>query len=70
MQIMKNKLLKLLFNFDRYINTFFLHKELSLLKVEDIYTTNLLSFVNECRARRSAPVFHDHFSVYMNLNMR
>ena len=64
MQIMQNKLLKLLFNFDRYTNTIFLHKELSLLKVEDIYTTNLLSFVNECRARRSAPVSHDYFSVH------
>ena len=64
MQIMQNKLLKLLLNFDRYTNTIFLHKQLSLLKVEDIYTTNLLSFVNECRARRSAPVFHDYFSVH------
>ena len=38
---------------------------LNMLKLR-IYITNLLSFVNKCRATwaRSAPVFHDYFSVH------
>lgn len=63
LQTMQNKLLKLLFNLDHYTPTDFLHKQLTLLKVKDIYITNLMSFVNECRAKRCSPIFHNYFSL-------
>ena len=60
---MQNKLLKLLLNLNRRTPTTELHKTLSILKVEDIFKSNILSFVNECRSGRCSPVFCDYFSV-------
>ena len=46
LQVIQNKLLKLLLNFDRRTSTNELHHQLSLLKVVDIHNVNVLSFVN------------------------
>ena len=54
-QVMQNKLLKLLLNLNRRTPTTELHKTLSTLKVEDIFKSNILSFVNECRSGRCSP---------------
>ena len=45
LQVIKNKLLKLLLNFDRRMSTNELHQQLSLLKVVDIHIVNVLSHV-------------------------
>ena len=52
LQVIQNKLLKLLLNFDHRMSTNEIHQQLSLLKVVDIHTVNVLSFVNECRCGR------------------
>ena len=51
LQVMQNKLLKLLSNNDQRLSTNELHQQLSLLKVVDIHTVIVLSYIdiNECR---------------------
>ena len=46
-QIMQNKLIKLLLRLRRMTPTSQLHMHLNILKVSDIYKSNVLSFVNE-----------------------
>ena len=40
-----------------------LHQQLSLLKVVDIHTVNVLSFVNECRSGRCPTLFSSYYHV-------
>ena len=61
LQVIQNKLLKLLLNFDRRTSTNELHQQLSLLKVVDIRNVNLLSFVNECRSGRCPTLFSNYY---------
>ena len=63
LQVIQNKLLKLLLNFDRRTSTNELHQQLSLLKVVDIHNVNLLSFVNECRSGRCPTLFSNYYHV-------
>ena len=46
LQVKQNKLLKLLLRLDPYTGTNFLHSELNILKVKDLYNTSLLLFVH------------------------
>ena len=46
-QIMQNKLLKLLLKWDRRTPTDLVHYHLSILKINDMHTAKILSFVNE-----------------------
>ena len=62
-QVMQNKLLKLLLNLDRYTPTNILHSNLSVLKVEDIFKCNIVSFVNECRSNRCPDVFKNYYKI-------
>ena len=57
LQVMQNKLLKLLLKLDYRTSTNLLHFHMSLLKIADIHTVNILSFVNECRAGRNPDIF-------------
>ena len=50
LQVIHNKLLKLLLHFDRRTSINELHQKLFLLKVVDIHNVNLLAFVIECRS--------------------
>ena len=63
LQVIQNKFLKLLLNFDRRMSTNELHQQLSLLKVFDIHTINVLSFVNECRSGRGPTLFSSYHHV-------
>ena len=63
LQVTQNKLLKLLLNFHCRIFTNELHQKLSLLKVVDIHTVNVLSFVNECRSGRCPTLFSSNYHV-------
>ena len=62
LQVIQNKLIKLLLKFDLGTFTNELHHQLSLLKVVDIQNVNVLSFVNECRSGRCPTLFsnYDH----------
>ena len=63
LQVIQNKLLKLLLNFDHRMSTNEIHQQLSLLKVVDIHTVNVLSFVNECRSGRCPTLFSSYYHV-------
>ena len=54
---------KTIVKFDRRMSTNVLHQQLSLLKVVDIHTVNVLSFVNECRSGRCATLFSSYYHV-------
>ena len=49
--------------FDRRMSTNDLHQQLSLLKVVDIHTVNVLSFVNECRSGRCSTLFSSYYHI-------
>ena len=63
LQVIQNNLLKLLLNFDCRMSTNLLHQQLSLLKVVDIHTINVLSVVNECRSGRCPSLFSSYYHV-------
>ena len=56
-QVMQNNLLKLLLKLDYRTSTSLLHYNMTLLKIADIHTVNILYFVNECRAGRNPDIF-------------
>ena len=63
LQVIQNKLLKLLLNFDRRTSTNELHHQLSLLKLVDIHNVNVFAFVNECRSGRCPTLFSNYYHV-------
>ena len=63
LQVIQNKLQKLLLNFDRRTSTNELHHQLSLLKVVDIHNIKVFSFVNECRSGRCPTLFSNYYHV-------
>ena len=60
---MQNKLLKLLMRIPFRTPTNILHWNAKILKVKDIYKTNLLSFVNTCLIGDCPDYFKYYFSV-------
>ena len=64
LQVMQNKVLKLLLKLDYRTSTSLLHHNMTLLKIADIHTVNILSFVNECIAGRNHDIFNNYFTVY------
>ena len=56
LQVIQNKLLKLLLRLDPYTSTNLLHRELNISKVKDLYNTSLLLFVHRaCKSTRRLP---------------
>ena len=71
LQIIQNKLLKLLLQRDRLTPTDILHKDLNILKVHDIYKVNILCFVNKCLLGQCPPIFENYYHTRNNsYNMR
>ena len=64
-QIMQNKLLKLLLRIDYRTHTSALHKGLNILLVKDIYEANILSFVNDCLTGNCPDYFAQYFSYHV-----
>ena len=56
-----NKLIKLLFNKSPYHGTNEMFKELSMLKIKDIYEANVLKFVYKCINEPNTPIFRTYF---------
>ena len=70
-QIMQNKMLKLLLKWDRRTPTDFVHYHLSILKINDMHTAKILSFVNECRSGRVPDIFVNYYKIReTGLNLR
>ena len=63
LQVMPNKLLKLLLKLDYRTSASLIHYNVALLKIADIHVVNILSFVNECRAGRNPEIFKNYFTV-------
>ena len=63
MQIVQDKLLKLLLKLDRRTSMNQLHRDISLLKVTDIHGVSMLCFVNNCWATRCPETFYDYYQV-------
>ena len=63
---MQNKMMKLLPRLRRMTPTNELHMPLNILKVSDIYKSNVLSFFNENLSRRSPDIFENYFKWYIN----
>ena len=61
-----NKLMKLLLRLRRKTPTNELHMHLNILKVSDIYKSNVLSFVNEILSGRSPDIFKNYFILKNN----
>ena len=60
-QVLQNKLLKLILRKDSRTPTNDLHQELHLLKVKDIQKMKILCFVNNCLLGSCAPSFNNYF---------
>ena len=60
-QIMQNKLLKLLLQMDRLTPTNILHKNLNILKINDLYKCSILSFVNDTQIGKCPRIFEKYF---------
>ena len=63
---MQNKLLKLILHREVLTPTNDLHRELNILKVNDIFLSNTLTFVN-CCLRGDYPVYFRDYYVYRNV---
>ena len=60
-QVIQNRLLKLLLGMDRMTSTNLVHRYLHVLKVKDIYSINILCFTNNCILRRCPAIFENYF---------
>ena len=63
LQSKQNQLLKVLFNKDWFYNTNLLHKEGRLLKVNDLHSLRILTFVRKCLNKETIPLFHEYFTL-------
>ena len=61
LQIIQNKLLKLVLRMDRMTPTNTLHAHLQLLKITDIYKVKVIVFVNNILLGKCPDVFNDYF---------
>ena len=61
LQIVSNKLLKILFNMSPFHSTNQLHKELDILKVKDVYKSCVLKFVFLCLNHTPLRMFNNYF---------
>ena len=63
LQIMQNKLMKLILKFDMRTSTYYLHSTLKILKVEDIYLCNVVVFANKCLSGDCPNIFKEYFKI-------
>ena len=66
-QTLQNKLMKMLLQLHYRTPTDDLHAMLNILKVNDMFKTNILSFFNRCLLFDVPPVFYDYFK-YQEVN--
>ena len=63
LQVMQNKLLKLVLCLDRRFGTDELHASYNILKVKDVQHVNILSFVNKCLTGDCPEYFNGYYTV-------
>ena len=62
LQVIQNKLMKLLTKKERRYSTNLLHTELDILKVQDIHKHSVLQFVHKCKANKTISNFENYFT--------
>ena len=65
-QVIQNKLLKMVLKLDRLMPTNDLHKNIKILKIDDIHTCNTLGLVNEMVGDRCPAIFRNYFEIKEN----
>ena len=63
LQILQNKLLKLLLKMDRDTPTYVLHAQMKILKVTDVATCKVLTFVNDILCGNCPKSFENYFQI-------
>ena len=66
-QILQNKLMKMLLKLDRRTSTNYLHKMLNICKVNDIYVCCLSNFINDVLCGNCPDVFKNYFAFRRNV---
>ena len=61
LQVIQNKLMKLLTKKEQQYSTNLLHKNLDILKVHDIHRQSVLQFVHKCKTGNIISNFHNYF---------
>ena len=67
-QVLQNQLLKVLTEKPYRYSTDKLHNELKLLKVEDLYKQEILTFVHNFQNNKLPPVFNSYFTSFSNIH--
>ena len=68
MQVLQNQLLKVLTEKPYRYRTNKLHNELKILKVEDLYKQEILTFVHNYKNNKLPPVFDSYFTSFSNIH--
>ena len=66
LQVIQNKLLKLILKLDGLTATNLLHKEMNVLKLTHIGESNVLGFVNKVVRGHCPEIFHSYFEIKIN----
>ena len=70
LQVVSNKLLKILFSLSPFYSTNQLHQGLDILQVKDAYKANVLKFVFLCLHNTPLSMFNDYYQRRRNLHER
>ena len=70
LQVVSNKLLKILFCMSPLHSTNQLHQGLDILQVIDVYKASVLKFVSLCLRKISLPMFKDYYQSRRNMHDR
>ena len=57
LQVMQNKLLKLILKLDKFTSTNVLHRNMKILKIADAHVCNTLGVLNEMGSNRCPEIF-------------
>ena len=66
LQVMQNKLLKLILKLDKLTPTNVLHRNMKILKIADVHVCNTLGVVNEMGSNRCPEIFKHYFKIKTN----
>ena len=61
LQVLQNKIIKLLLSYEYRTDTNFIHKNLNIMKIHDIQIVNIINFVNNCLLGRNPPPFDNYY---------
>ena len=68
LQVMQNKLLKLILKLDKFTSTNVLYRNMKILKIADVHVCNTLGVVNEMGSNRCPEIFKNYFKIKTNHN--